>query len=49
MEDLSVSPDYQAQLAELATTLVTPERFGKPVVEATVELEVPDNIVVGQE
>ena len=50
MEDLKyVSPDYQEHLSQLAESLCTPDRFGAPAMEATVELEIPDNIIVGQE
>lgn len=50
-----VSPEYKAQLDELAEKLVTARRFGDAALTDTVEfpvqeqLFVPDNILVGEE
>lgn len=39
-----VSAKYEAQLAELADTLCTPERFGKPALQGAVEPVFPHGL-----
>ena len=45
----SITPEYQARLDQLAARLVLGRYFGDVSLQDTVEFEIPENIVLGQE